>query len=152
MAKLDDQVLQAQLGAAQAAEAAAEAELAYAQKELERFEAMADAASDADRDLWRSEVAIRGATAAQRTAESLRLEREIAQGELRAPFGGILVARSLTLGSYANPGEMAFELVDLDNREVRLELPQDLAVGIPVGTAVEIHSAALQDGMIVAPP
>lgn len=150
LAKLDDQVLQAQLGAAQAAEAAAEAELAYAKKELERFEAMADAASDADRDLWRSEVAIRGATAAQRSAESLRLEREIAQGELRAPFGGILVARGLTLGSYANPGEMAFELVDLDNREVRLELPQDLAVGIPVGTPVEIHSAALQDGMIVA--
>jgi RND family efflux transporter MFP subunit len=150
LARLDDQVLQAQLGAAQAAMAAAEAELAYAKQELERYEAMANAAAESDRDLWRSEVAIRGATAAQRAAESLRLEREIAQGELRAPFGGILVARGLILGSYANPGEMVFELVDLENREVRLELPQDLAVGIPVGTPVEIHSAALPDGMLSA--
>lgn len=150
LARLDDQVLEAQLGAAQAAATAAEAQLAYARQELERYEAMADAAAEADRDLWRSEVAIRGATAAQRTAESMRLERELAQGELRAPYGGILVARGLTLGSYANPGEMVFELVDLDSREVRLELPQDLAVGLAVGTPVEIHSAALPEGALVA--
>lgn len=150
LARLDDQVLQAQLGAARAAVTAAEAERAYAKQELERAEAMAASAAEADRDLWRSEVAIRGATVAQRAAEALRLEREIAQGELRAPFRGILVARSMTLGSYANPGSMVFELVDLENREVRLELPQNLAVGLSVGTPVEIYSAALPEGMLQA--
>jgi Cu(I)/Ag(I) efflux system membrane fusion protein len=104
---------------------------------------MAEVAADSERDQWRSEVAIRTATETQRGAEIQRLERLLAQGELRAPFACVLVKRGLTLGSYATPGAMVFEVVDLASREIRLELPQALASTLTPGINVEILADAL---------
>ena len=142
LARLDGGVLEAELSAARAALVAATAQRAYAQLELVRNEDMAEVAADSERDMWRSEVAIRTATEAQRAAEVQRLERLLAQGELRAPFDCVLVKRGLTLGSYATPGAMIFEVVDLASREIRLELPQALASSLTPGTHVEILADA----------
>jgi len=143
LARLDGSVLEAELTAARAMESAARAQLVYAMLELERYEGMGDAAAETERDQWRSEVSIRTANEAQRNAEALRLEQLLAQGELKAPFAGVLVKRGLTLGGYATPGAMVFEIVDLDRREIRIELPQALAVGLAVGTQVEILGSGM---------
>jgi HlyD family secretion protein len=143
LARLDGGVLEAELAAARATHVAATAQRAYAELELARYEEMAEVAADSERDQWRSEVAIRTATETQRGAEIQRLERLLAQGELRAPFACVLVKRGLTLGSYATPGAMVFEVVDLASREIRLELPQALASTLTPGINVEILADAL---------
>jgi len=148
LARLDNSILQAELVAAQAAENVARVQREYAEKELKRFEGMGAAASDADRDQWRFEIDLRTATEVQRAAESKSLQRQLEQGNLRAPFAGVLVAREITLGSYAIRGVVVFEIVDLAHREVRVELPQALAVGWEPGLKVEIHSPALSEGML----
>ena len=145
LARLDGAILEAELAAAQAAFNAASAQRAYAELELERYEEMAEVAADTERDQWRSEVAIRTATEAQRAAEAQRLERLLAQGELLAPFDCVLVKRGLTLGSYATPGAMVFEMVDLANREIRIELPQALASTLSEDIKVEILADALNN-------
>ena len=150
LARLDGSVLEAELEATRAMETAAEAQRVFAERELERVEGMADAAADVDRDQWRHEVAIRAATVVQRAAERKRLENLLAQGELRAPYAGVLVTRNLALGAYATPGASVFEIVDMEHREVRIELPQALASGLLPGLTVEIRSPALADGTLHA--
>lgn len=150
LARLESSVLEAELEAARALQSAAEVQREYAERELKRYEGMADAAADVDRDQWRHEVALRSSTEVQRAAESKRLENLFAQSELRAPFAGTLVARSLTVGSFATPGGSVFEIVDLANREIRIELPQDMASGIRPGTEVEVRSPALPGGRLTA--
>ena len=149
LARLDGSVLQAELEAAPALETA-RVQREYAEQELKRFEDMAHAAADVDRDQWRFEVALRSAAEVQRAAETRRLENQLLQGELRAPFGGVLVTRDLTLGSYATPGTTVFEIVDLEHREIRIELPQALATGLDPGLAVEILAGGLAGGKLSA--
>lgn len=150
LARLDNSILQAEFVAALAAERVARIQREYAEKELHRFEGMGAAASDADRDQWRFEIDLRTALESQRSAERRSLERQLLQGELHAPFSGVLVTRKITLGSYAIRGSVVFEIVDLDHREVRVELPQALAVRLKPGLSVEIHSPALREGMLKA--
>lgn len=150
LASLDQSVLEAELLASRAMQEVARVEREYAEKELERYEGMADAASDADRDSWRYEISLRTATEVQRAAETYRLEQQLKQGSLLAPFAGVLVKRNLSLGSYATQGATVFELVDLAHREIRLELPQALAVGLTPGLAVKIQNQALPEGELSA--
>lgn len=150
LARLKDDVLVAEKEAAVAAHGAALAQKDYAEQELERTERMADVVADTERDQWSSEVAIRGAVAKQREAEVGSLVERLGQGALVAPFEGVVVKRHLTLGSFANPGDAVVEVVDLQNREVRVELPQDLAMRLEPGIAVEVHAAALADGPLIA--
>lgn len=150
MARLDSDVLTAELQAAHAALRAANAEVEFAKKELARAEAMEGAVSDAERDQWESEVRIREARMKQRSAEEGSLLARLRQGTLFAPFDGTIVERHLTLGSYANPGDPVFEILDLAHREVRIELPQAMAQKLQPGIAVEVHSSALPDGPIAA--
>jgi len=138
LARLDGSVLEAELAAAHAAQTAVQAQRLYAELELARYEEMAEVAAESKRDEWRSEVAFRLATEAQRAADVQRLERLLAQGELHAPFSCVLVKRGLTLGSYATPGAMVFEVVDLEHREIRFELPQALATRLEPGLEVFI--------------
>lgn len=150
MAQLNDNVLLADKAAAVAAQGAAQAQEAYAEQELERAERMADVVADTERDQWSSEVSIRGAVVKQREAEVGRIVEQLGQGTLVAPFEGTIVKRHLTLGSYANPGDAVFEIVDLDHREVRIELPQGLAQELQPGLGVTVHSNALAGGPITA--
>ncbi|MFK5955902.1 MAG: efflux RND transporter periplasmic adaptor subunit [Planctomycetota bacterium] len=150
LARLDDRVLEADLQAARALQEAAKVQRAFAQQELKRYQGMAEAAADSVRDKWRFEIALRTAREAQRSAETQRLERQLEQGSLRAPFTGVLVKRRLTFGGYALPGGTVFELIDLIHREVRVELPQSLALGLHPGLTVEIQSASLPQGSLTA--
>ena len=148
LARLDGSVLEAELAAAHAAQTAVQAQRLYAELELARYEEMAEVAAESKRDEWRSEVAFRLATEAQRAADVQRLERLLAQGELHAPFSCVLVKRGLTLGSYATPGAMVFEVVDLEHREIRFELPQALATRLEPGLDVLILAETMEEEVL----
>lgn len=143
LARLDDAVLQAELRAAQASAAADRVDADFAAQELQRALGLGDALAQSERDRWRSETAAREARAARSAAEVGRLEALLAQGELRAPFTGTVVARRATLGSHAAPGAAILELVDLDALEARLELPVEAAALLHEGEAVRIEGGAV---------
>lgn len=139
LARLDDAVIAAQLAAARAAAAAAAAQAAHSTREAARARGLGETIARSERDRWDSESAIDAARAAQADAEIARLEAIAAQGELAAPFDGVLLARGVTLGSYVQAGDAAFELVDVRRLEVRLELPAALAAGVEAGGAVRLR-------------
>lgn len=138
LARLDDAVLEAQLAGARADAAAAAVEAAFAEGELRRARDVGSALADSERDRWASEAGARRQRAEQKAAEVRRLEAVLAQGELRAPFPCAVTARQATLGSHVGAGDAVFEVVDLWNREVHLEIPAYVAAGLKSGAPVTL--------------
>ncbi len=150
LARLDDAVLEAELRAARAAAAAERVDADFASAELQRARELGDTIAQSERDRWSSETAAREARAARSNAEVARLEALLAQGVLRAPFPGTVVARHVTLGSHAAAGAPAFELVDLAALEVRLELPAAVAARAEEGDRVLLETGAAGAGLELA--
>ncbi len=145
LARLDDAVLEAELRAARASVVADRADADFALSELKRARELGSTIAQSERDRWTSESAAREARAARSAAEVGRLETQLAQGVLRAPFDGTVVERRVTLGSHAAAGAPAFELVDLESLEVRLELPASIAAHAQAGDRVLL---ATDDGEV----
>ncbi|MHC4846650.1 MAG: efflux RND transporter periplasmic adaptor subunit, partial [Planctomycetota bacterium] len=146
LARLDDRVLQHDLAVARALAEAARVDLEFAEREAERGERVgADLINASDLDRRASNAGTARAQYAQRLAEIERLAAVLAQGVLLAPFDAVVSSRNVTLGSYAAAGRAGalgtapFTLVDMVNREVRLEIPPSVATGLKVGAPVVLR-------------
>ncbi len=140
LARLDDAVLQQELAVAQAVLDNAQAGLDWARREAERSDrAGTDVLSASEQDRRNVAEVVARANLAQRQAELLRLKELLAQGELKAPFDGVVASRDVTEGGYAAVGRPAFTLVDLLHREVHLEIPAAVAAGLSAGAPVSLR-------------
>lgn len=86
------------------------------------------------------ESAIASAAARRKGAEA-RLEDLV----LRAPFGGRLGTRSVSLGAYVSPGTRITTLDDLDRIRLDFSVPENLLSYLKPGQAVRARSAAFGD-------
>lgn len=127
LARMDESVLRAELQAAEAALAAVRTDAQYAQDESQRAQDLGEALADSERDRLKTLASVRATQVLQREAELLRLQTLLEQSELRAPFDGIITQHAVTTGSYILNGVQAFELLDLRNLELRLEIPASVA-------------------------
>ena len=122
---------------------AAEADLELAQETAARFRnlherghasaqtfderRLGEAAARARRDVARAELA--RAEAAVKVAE-VRLE----QTEIRAPYAGIVQARLADEGTQVNPANTVLRLVELEQQEAHVGIPDRLAARLQAGT------------------
>lgn len=127
LARMDESVLRAELQAAEAALAAVRTDAQYAADESQRAQDLGEALADSERDRLKTLASVRATQVLQREAELLRLQTLLEQSELRAPFDGIITQHAVTTGSYILNGVQAFELLDLRNLELRLEIPASIA-------------------------
>lgn len=127
IAKIDDQVLQAQVDQAQA---------------------QADLAAqtwDRRKRLWEedkvgSEIAyLEAKYASQQTAANLAaLKARLERTTIRAPFTGILDARSVEVGTMVSPGQTVARVVDLDPLKIDGGVPERYATDIHPGTEARV--------------
>lgn len=141
LAELDNRMILAEQKVARAVTLAAEEEAAYADLEAQRANRVGDdIVPETDRDRLLSVAK----TAAIKVQESLAQEevwnQRLRQGRLTAPFNGILTERALTEGDYVQAGQPAFELVDLERREIRFEIPVAYRDKLEAGTLVRIYA------------
>lgn len=152
LARMDDAVLRAEMKAAQAALEAARTDAQYAADESRRAQGLGDTLAESERDRLRTLASVRATQALQREAEALRLEALLAQSELRAPFEGLLTERGVTAGSFVLNGALAFELLDLRNLEVRVEIPASFAGQVREQDLVSVELPGLApDGELSLP-
>lgn len=139
LARLDDRVLQKDLHTARAAVEVARGESDFAASEAQRAQSVGDdVISESERERMVSEAAVAARRLAQREAEVAKLEAQMDQGVLKAPFAGVIARRMLDEGSQAGPGFPVFDLVDTESREVRLEVPTPLVASLGVGSSVRL--------------
>ncbi|MDX2116591.1 MAG: efflux RND transporter periplasmic adaptor subunit [Planctomycetota bacterium] len=136
LAKIDVNRERASLAAARATLAEREADAAWATRDRERIEDMSKRGSANVSEL--DEKKTRESTTAARVAEAkasvalaeanvARAEEKLARMSIVAPFAGRIVKKKTEVGQWADAGTELLELVALDELEVRLSVPEQLA-------------------------
>lgn len=74
----------------------------------------------------------------QREAAYNRAKRNLERTRLRAPFAATVDSVAVDVGDYVTPGQMATELVQLDELDLVLDVPGPVAATLSRGQSVEV--------------
>jgi len=103
--------------------------------------------SRADADKARADLGVSQARAASASAQ-------LAKTSIRAPFGGVVGLREVSVGEVVSPGQALVNLVRLDPIEVDFSVPETdltrIATGQMVSVSVDAFADELFDGEVVA--
>lgn len=136
--RIDDAMLRAQ-----AERAAADRDLA--RQQLERVRRLRAENATAPADLERAEAAARSAEAALAVLQ-LQIERSV----VRAPFGGVVGQRFVSVGDYVTPSSRLLTLQTVDPQQVVLDVPERHAIALRSGQTVEFTIAAQSERVFTA--
>ncbi|HSE27535.1 MAG TPA: efflux RND transporter periplasmic adaptor subunit [Gemmatimonadales bacterium] len=129
--RIDDAELRAQVDRA-------EAEYDLATQALERTKTLIEQNASSQADLERAEATARSTRAA---LELLRIR--LARTTVRAPFGGVVGGRTVSLGDYVTNSTDLISLQTVDPMRAAFDLPERYAEQVEVGQAIEFQVAAL---------
>lgn len=134
LVKIDDAELRAQLGQS-------EARYRLAELDLRRAEMLGQTQSNsvADIDRARSEFA-----SAKSELDLIRVRLE--RSEIRAPFDGVLGARTLSPGDYVNSQSIITTIDDLSRLKIDFQVPERFTTKVRTGTTFSLSSPALPAG------
>lgn len=141
--EIDPQAALGQVGQARGGLAQAQAALALAQRNYQRYRALAEsgAASDLELDMARMEYdrargAVEQAEGAVAAASSVASDSRVT-----APFDGRVVRRMVEVGDLAAPGRPLMMLESGGDRRAALQVPESAvaAAGLAVGSPVELR-------------
>lgn len=128
-----DQLL-AERALAEAERMEREAEVARAQRDVELISTAYEGRAANARELLDAhsalEVAQARLTQSQRRIEAIAaqvalVDRRLADAQITAPFAGVVVLRRVEQGEWVQPGEPLVELVDLEQLEAWVSVPQE---------------------------
>lgn len=143
VARLDEAEIQARLGQARSALAAAEAEAGRARADAQRLRNLFAKEAATRQDLDAAVAATQGADARVQEARAAIRETESRLGEtlLRAPFDGVVVKRDQEPGDVALPGGAVLTLQQ--SRELRIEaaIPANCAGLVKLGGELKARIA-----------
>ena len=144
IAKLDAIESQAQVAQAQGQLTAAQGELSRATADQKRFSALFARGSVTASEHDAAEAAYRGAAGrvAQAQAAVAAARAGLEYATVRAPVDGVVVERLAEPGDMAMPGKPLVRLYDETALRVELEVPEDLAQKIEIGTPLEVTVAS----------
>ncbi|TMU28602.1 efflux RND transporter periplasmic adaptor subunit [Halomonas sp. ATBC28] len=140
LATLDTRRLESRLAEVAARSEEARASLALAQRQEER-EAQLNQNNFASRtalDQARTDRLTLQARLAALAAERDSFTADLDDSTLKAPFGGRVIERHVSVGSLVSSGTTAFDLIDVEQLEAHLGLPAALAATFTPGEAVEL--------------
>lgn len=138
LAKIEDAELRAQV-------AQSEARFELAKLNLQRAENLrqTQANTQADMDRTHSEYAT-----AQADLELLKVRLD--RTEIKAPFDGVVGARTLSPGDYVNPQSTVTTIDDLSRLKIDFPVPERFAEKVRNGTVFKVRSQSQAAGAIVA--
>lgn len=90
-------------------------------------------------------LAIARARVDERQVRVATAQHNLEKTELKAPWSGAIVLRQISVGAYVSSGEGVFELVDLENLEVHLEIPGRFAPRLSRGGRVRLSIPGDED-------
>lgn len=126
-----------------------EADLAFANNNLERTESLIERSLASREGLDSARNALQRAQAAVGSKRAL-----IAKKAIRAPFDGTLGIRNVNVGEYVTAGKLLVGLQDLETLYADFSVPQQqirsLAAGQPVRVTIDAYPGKAFDGRITA--
>lgn len=133
LVKIDDSRLRAELDSAHAAFRLAEQTLSRVQS-LRRSNNLAEAEYD------------QALAEFDRAAAQLALTRTLlGKAEIRAPFDGVVGARTISPGDYVTPATSLVSVDDLSRMRVTFEVPQRYLQSVQVGSSFQIRASGVSN-------
>ena len=155
LVSIDPRRVQYALDAKRAEVAQAQAQADFARKKLARSKNLHDQTLVSEGKLDEDET---NATRAaewykQMAAQEKQLALDLDNCSIRAPYDGYTVRQLVDVGEWVNPGTPVYELVDLDQVKVNVDLPEryfgDVEIGSGVSIAVSGNTGDPVTGMVV---
>ena len=156
LATLRRAVLQLDLDAKSAELREAEARLDLAQQNLRRARDLFESGVTSRQDL---DAAVSESTAwkgrvDRLEAEIARAEDDLARSSIPAPFSGFVIRERTQVGEWLNVGAPVVEMIDLEEPEIVLEVPERHFAALAVGSSATVTFEALPglriDGQVTA--
>ena len=150
LAEIEQRNVMANQEVAQAGIVTAEAVLTLAGQVLRRQERLKGSTAfqqavyeDRIAEVARAQGLLRQATAAAAAAEArmARVEYDLENAIISAPFTGVVVERMAQPGQYLNLGEAVAKLLDVEGLEIQADVPTELISGVTPGTVVTVDFA-----------
>jgi len=131
---LDTDLIEPRLSAARAAERQAKAELVQARRERDRAAKLPHPViTDAEHEKFDSRVDALDAAMRARGAEAARLRAELKRHTIRAPFAGVVSARTIEPGMWVNPGQTLLSVISADALQVEVDVDAGLLQHVTAG-------------------
>jgi membrane fusion protein, multidrug efflux system len=121
---------------------ATEAQAAQAKKELDRAERLSAAGAIADRDLENARLSYSTTMAQLANVKSAyaAASKNLSNATVRAPFAGVVAAKTVSAGDVVSPGAALFTVVDPKSMRLEAAVPAaqigQIRVGMPVAFSV----------------
>lgn len=142
VAKLDDIFLQQQRDEELATIQSEKAKLQLYEKEVARYQRLISqnnvAQNQLDQSISDRAVASSNITAAR--ARLAQIEERIDRSSLRAPFAGVVTERFSQAGEWTQNGSPLVRLIDIDQPEVQVRVPQHIYPLIKIGSRIQINN------------
>jgi len=135
---LDDALVRAELNEANA-------NLANSKRAYTRAQELAQKQLIARADLDKAQAAL-GVDQARAASAATRMSK----AQIRAPFGGVIGLRKVSVGDYVEPGKDLVELVRLDPLEIELRAPEVVMSSLAVGQKVLFGVDAFREDRFTA--
>ena len=140
VARIDSKLAGLQLQSDKANATRLTAQLSYDRDQASRMDNLfnQNAIAKSTRDQAKSTRDMDTAALAQAQANIARSQYQFSHSDIRAPFGGRVVARLINAGEYATPGKAIVRLVDTGSLEVSVQSPIDAAHYIAEGAQLTV--------------
>ncbi|MEM7745463.1 MAG: efflux RND transporter periplasmic adaptor subunit [Pseudomonadota bacterium] len=148
IAEIELRTAEAELAVAQAGILAAEASVALAEQVLARQERLKGSTAfqqgifdDRVQEVAqaRGRLTVAAASVGAAEARMARVEYDLENAMILAPFTGIVVERMAQPGQYVNLGEPVAKLLDVQRLEIEADVPVELVQGLSPGTEVTVR-------------
>jgi membrane fusion protein (multidrug efflux system) len=144
LAKIDARMITAQAQEAEAQVESLKLQQVQAQLDCERTQKMFDkgAISRADYDRAHTQCATAKWTLAGAEARRSQTVESLRDTQIRAPFSGMVVERSISSGEYVRPDSRVVTLVAVDSLRVDLTVPEADVAAIKAGMGIDFRLAS----------
>lgn len=147
LARLDDEPMRIALDSARAQLAVARANLDEAKSTYDRYTRLSSSGAVSQVDLETATTAYSSARSNVRGAQADidRLERDLENASLVAPFDGTVASRSIEPFQEVTPGQAAFVLETTASLEASVQIPENMIGEVSIGDYVDVRFPALPD-------
>jgi membrane fusion protein, multidrug efflux system len=139
LARIDDSGIRDAYLSAKSAVTTADNTVQLATREAERSETLAKAGAIAERqrDQARNQLTGAQAQAADARARLANAQKQLEKTTIRAPFSGVVSARTVNAGDFVSPGTAAYTIINPSTMRLEASVPGEALPSIRLGAPVD---------------
>lgn len=141
LVQIDDDLLNAQIKAARANLSIAKDEQRNSSKDYERYKKLLESKSitqkEYDDALLKSNSSRSNVKALEAKLKELTIQSS--KKRIKAPFSGVIVEKSISLGEWVNAGTAIARIVDTSKAEITFNIPLEVVDGLRMGDVYDVQ-------------